>query len=147
MIDIIEHIKGRWSGLGQSYDSDTRKVIENMQLEVNIVALSNTSFEAEFKFTSVRDTVNNNTYKSIYEFKNDLEFTVLPDWSKENYVYLYMKNPISFQGSYFDDSLGRNTRVLDNNFIVESEWQMNIERENKLTNMHTISEYVLNKDS
>ena len=34
----------------------------------------------------------------------------------------------------------------DNNFIIEDQWQINIERECPDTNSHTISEFVLELD-
>jgi hypothetical protein len=145
MEEMIKSMLGKWSGLGQTFDFETNKVMENIALEVEINRVNNNTVKVVNKFTFVQETRKNRSNELIICFLNESEFEFQPAWTDKAIVFTYMINPISFQGSYLTKYYGDATKTLNNNFIVDNQWQINIEREKD--SIHTITEFMLEKES
>lgn len=145
-MSVLDAMVGSWAGIGQRYEAESKNVIGNMHMEITIEKVNDTKIAGVQDIIYMNHPEGNKSNEFTIEIINEFEFAYKPSWSDQEFIFTYMDQPVSFQGSYITDFLGPNTRTLDNNFIVEDQWQINIERECPDTNSHTISEFVLEKE-
>ena len=143
-MSLISALEGTWSGLGQMFDAKTNEVLDTIQVRITLGKVSDTELAGEKRMIFYKDKNQNYDTNLKLEVVNEIEMTFSPPWAETPIIFLYMESPVSFQGSYDSDLLGTGTKNIDNNFIVDKEWQISIEA--KSSEKHVIFEYVLEKE-
>lgn len=143
-MSLVSTLEGNWTGIGQMYDAETKDVIDTIEVKITLDKVSDTELTGTKEMSFINDKSKNYDTGLKLEVINEMEMTFSPPWAETPITFMYMDQPVSFQGSYVSDSLGPNTRNLDNNFIVNDQWQINIEAQND--SQHVIFEYVLDKN-
>ena len=138
---LLDTLNGKWSGHGETIDAESKEVIDHLQIRIEINLISETEAAGKKEIRSLMDKSEPFKTEFRIEVLSEEEFTYDPSWSDKPLNFMYMESPVSFQGNYIKDGL----RVLDNNFIMDDQWQINLEYESD--EIHQIVEIALDKDS
>lgn len=145
-MNIVDELEGRWVGLGQHYVGKDKELTDTIRMTIELHHVNENRLEGSQKLEYLNDASKSRSFNVVFEVLNDEEFLYKPDWDEVGKTYLYMNDPISFQGSFLTDMLGENTKTLDNNFVVSDEWQMNIVYESADGSNRMLAEYSLERD-
>lgn len=145
-MNLVDELEGRWVGLGQHYVGKDKEITDTIQMTIDLEHVSENRLEGRETLEYLNDPSKTRSFNVVFEVLNDEEFAFQPEWSDEKLVYLYLNDPISFQGSFLTDMLGPKTKTLDNNFIVADEWQMNIVYESADGSKRMLAEYALERE-
>jgi hypothetical protein len=145
-VNLIDELEGRWVGLGQHYRGSDKTLTDTIQMTVDLKHVNSKRLEGVETLEYLNDSSKNKSFKVAFEVISEDEFLFQPEWSADGMTYLYLNDPISFQGSFLTDMLGPKTKTLDNNFIVADDWQMNIEYESADGTDFMVAEYALERE-
>lgn len=138
---IKEILLGNWNGLGQKLvPGKAVNQSENFKMEIIINESDDGVITGERKIQSVESSQLYEEKMFIIELIDEFEFRLKWAHSDKPAVFMYMENPVSFQGTYKEEKY----TILDNNFIVNEQWQLNLEYQSEESVF--IFEFLLDKE-
>ena len=136
---LLETLIGTWKGYGQKNSADDE---ENLYLEISFQEVDDKKLSGNriLKHIDTQDIV---AQKLELTLIDEFEFSLkIADKTR---TYQYMNAPISFQSAFMGEEDGETIHYLDNNFIVNNEWQITLDCQYK-DEVETI-EFSLEKQS
>ena len=136
---LRESLVGRWHGHGQKASQEKSDDTDHYEIEI-VITEDADKLLAERKIFSFTAKQIVDQQKYSIEKIDDFEFQIKWDRLDHLVSYMYMENPLSFQAAYkFGEFM-----ILDNNFIIESQWQLNLEYQSE-QDTYTL-EFLLDKE-
>ena len=142
-MSLISTLSGTWVGYGQMYDAVSKHVLDTIEVSISFEKDQTNKLVGTKRIQFLKEKLKSYSVDLGIEIVNEMEMNILPEWSESPIPFMYMENPVSFQGNYITDTLGPNTHHLDNNFILNGQWQIHIEA--KSDTSHVAFDYVLEK--